>query len=186
MKKKNLLPWYAKIRQLWHANFQSFLDIICFCRYIAIVDDETHNIIQSKYNSFARLTNKCYGPQSNMFDLNINNSSYTRRETEESVLKHGLRFYIPLYRIKRICIFWIQSSLCLSSETSGQNLYCPFCWTCPHVSNIDRSDFYLLCKRFNAVKSLRYYDSIVKSKPDKGFGVVIHNRCDYCKLNNHG
>ena len=97
-------------QQLWqaHLDFLSFFDTIRFCWYIATLDDKTDNIIQSKHNLLANLTDEHYGSKSDIFDLNIHNfSSNTLNETMEFVLRHGLEFCILPPRIKRTYIFWI-------------------------------------------------------------------------------
>ena len=104
VKTQNLSSMFRQYRQQLRANliFLSLFDTIRLCRYIATLDDKTDNIIRSKHqNLLARPTDKRYGSKSSMFYLNIINfSRYTRGETEEFVLKHGLEFLIPPTRIK--------------------------------------------------------------------------------------
>ena len=45
-------------------------------------------------------------------------------------------------------------------------------------SKIDKSDFYLHHEHLNAVKSL-HNNNIIISKPNKGAGVIIHDKQDY-------
>ena len=81
-------------RQLWRNKLDllSLFDTIRFCCYLRALDQKTDKIIQSKHNTHLSR----YGSSSNVFDLKINNfSNYFLNETEEFVLKHGLRLRIP-------------------------------------------------------------------------------------------
>ncbi len=121
-----------------------------------------------------------------MFDLSINNfSNYTLNETEEFVLKHGLKFYILPTRIKRELVFSVFKLLFVylakhkPTSIDGFITLKACLADLAHVdsgSNIDKSDFYLHHQHLNAGKSLCNNTAFVKSKPDNESGVVILNR----------
>ena len=55
---------------------------------------------------------------------------------------------------------------------------------CFYGSSVDKSDFNMQCEFFKTINSLHDNSNIIISKPEKGLGVVILNRCDYIEKAN--
>ena len=171
-------------------QFISDLDYLKLCKYISSTSLKYRNKQITKDSKYIQsLKQKRFGKLIPSNITNIKNlSKHKLTSTETFVLKHGLKFCTPPTKLQRERIFGevevlagqLEHHVPLSKE-SKQQLYAKlqdfahsYCGT-----PIDLSDFHMHKECFQAARDLQNNNSIVMSRPDKGSGVVILDRCDY-------
>jgi len=99
----------TKCRSLWQEikQFLSFFDLVRFCRYLAVTDEQKENFNQKKNSNNLRLLfQHRFGNKTSFQKNNITNlSDYKLSDTEEFVLSHSLSFCLPPTSIKREEVF---------------------------------------------------------------------------------
>ena len=184
----------TKCRSLWQEarQFLSFFDLVRFCPYLSVIDEQKEAVNQKKNSNNLRLLfQHRFGNQTSFKQNNIVNlSDYKLSDTERFVLSHGLSFCLPPTSVKCegeeiLADFevlyaqlvhhkpWSEEQLAaLKARLSDlAHAYCG--------SPIDLGDFLMTKECFQAIKSLRKNEEILITKPDKGAGVVILNKNDY-------
>ena len=182
----------TKCRSQWQEarQFLSFFDLVRFCRYLAVIDEQKEAANQKKNNNNLRLLfQHRFGNQTSFKQNNIVNlSDYKLSDTEQFVLSHGLSFCLPPSSVKReetLADFEVlyaqlkhhkprseEQLAALKSRLSDlAHAYCG--------SPIDLGDFLMTKECFQAIKSLRTNEEILITKPDKGAGVVILSKKSY-------
>lgn len=188
----------AKLKQQ-AVQFLSYFDLIRFCRYMAKIDarKEDEKVRQNERNISLLLKTR-YGTKAVAGSKVITNlSDYELSDTEELVLSLGLDFSVPPTEIKREEVFAEfevllgqlshhhqkfddesrakeHSEKIVALKAKLSSLAHGFCGT-----PIDRSDFTMTSDCYRSIRSLKSNKSIHITKPDKGSGVVILNKCDY-------
>lgn len=179
-------------RWMWKrvTGFLSFFDKIRLCRYLSNLDNtviaRTRERNEYKVN---RLVRNRFGNANLRPDHIITNlSSYELSSTEKSVLSVGLDFCVPNNNVSTEEVFAEFESLLAQLEKlkpvsddkrsalrAQLNHYA-------HVvcgTNIDPGDKAMYREHIKVIKALRENKDLIITKPDKGAGVVLLNRCDY-------
>ena len=94
----------TKCRSLWQEarQFLSFFDLVRFCRYLSIIDEQKEAVNQKNSNNLRLLFQHRFGNQASFKQDNIVNlSDYKLSDTEQFVLSHGLSFCLPPTSVKR-------------------------------------------------------------------------------------
>ena len=95
----------TKCRSLWQEarQFLSFFDLVQFCRYLSVIDEQKEAVNQKKNSNNLRLLfQHRFGNQTSFKQNNIVNlSDYKLSDTERFVLSHGLSFCLPPTSVKR-------------------------------------------------------------------------------------
>ena len=95
----------TKCRSLWHeaGQFLSFFDLVRFCRYLSVIDEQKEAVNQKKNSNNLRLLfQHRLGNQISFMQNNIVNLfHYKVSDTEQFVLSHGLSFCLPPTSVKR-------------------------------------------------------------------------------------
>jgi len=83
-------------------QFLSFFDLVRFCRYLAVIDEQKEAANQKKNSNNLRLQfQHRFSNQTSFQKSNITNlSNYKLSDTEQFVLPHGLSFCISPISIK--------------------------------------------------------------------------------------
>ncbi len=134
------------------------------------------------------LRTKRFGSFDPMSSSVLNLSNYTPSSSESFVLGLGLKYSIPKRHVQREVVFsefeYLAGQLYHHKPDSKEGLerFQARLYDVAHSfvgTPIDLSDFRMHKECFAAYKSLRDNQNIIVTKPDKGSGVVILNRCDY-------
>ena len=182
----------TKCRLLWQEarQFLSFFDLVRFCRYLSVIDEQKEAVNQKKNSNNLRLLfQHRFGNQTSFKQNNIVNlSDYKLSDTERFVLSHGFSFCLPPTSVKReeiLADFEVLYAQLVHHKPSSEeqlaalkarlsDLAHAYCG-----SPIDLGYFLMTKECFQAIKSLRMNEEILITKPDKGAGVVILNKNDY-------
>ena len=84
-------------------QFLSFFDLVRFCRYLLVIDEQKEAVNQKKNSNNLRLLfQHRFGNQTSFKQNNIVNlSDYKLSDTEQFVLSQGLLFCLPPTSVKR-------------------------------------------------------------------------------------
>ena len=96
----------TKCRSLWEEikQFLSFFDLVRFCRYLAVIDEQKDVNLKKNSNNLHLLFQHRFGNQTSFQKNNITNlSDYILSDTEQFVLSHGSRFvyHPPLASVRK-------------------------------------------------------------------------------------
>ena len=95
----------TKCRSLWQEarQFLSFFDLVQFCRYLSVIDEQKEAVNQKKNSNNLRLLFQHRFGNQTIFKQNniVNLSDYKLSDTERFVLSHGLSFCLPPTSVKR-------------------------------------------------------------------------------------
>ena len=160
-------------------------DLLRFCRYLAIIDERKEAANQKKIERNLRLLfqhrfgNKARSNKKTIVNL----SDYKLSDTEEFVLSHGLNFCLPPSNGKREGEVKRSNSRLLRQSHRHWGLHQKIMNkdfnNIPGIKNSKIGDFLMTKECFQAIRSLRSYNNILISKPNKGAGVVNLNKHDY-------
>ena len=197
-KAKDRVSWLrTKYRQCWNLarRFVRFFDLLRLCRYIAEIDNRVSSSMLVKHQrNVDFLVRKRYGSHNISPDTVITNlSNHTLSDTEKFVLSHGLDFCVPNRSPKAELVLAEFESLLSqldkqvpTSPGDKEALVARLCDMAHAFSGtpVDSKDFVFHREHFNTIKTLRANRNLIITKPDKGSGVVILDKCDYiAKMN---
>ena len=102
----------TKCRSLWQEarQFLSFFDLVRFCRYLPVIDEQKEAVNQKKNsNNLHLLFQHRFGNQTSFKQNNIVNlSDYKLSDTERFVFSDGLSFCLPPTSVKQF-VFLVKS-----------------------------------------------------------------------------
>ena len=180
-----------KCCSLWQEarQFLSFSDLVQFCHYPSVIDEQKEAINQKNSNNQCLLFQHHFGNQTSFKQNNIANlSDYKLSHAEQFVLSTNFRFvYHPLVsNMKKILADFevLYTQLVHHKPRSEEQLAAlkTRLYDLAHAycgSPIDLGDFLMTKECYQAIKSLWMNEEILITKPDKGAGVVILNKNDY-------
>lgn len=161
-----------------------------FSQYVGIVHERNCKMLLTQFHhKLQYLIYKKFGCSaiSDIVGNVLNLSSYQLSPIERAILDHGLDFPIPPVVVRRKEIFSEFKILNAQiqrlkpvSDNKVRDLKARLndLTHCYARTPISYSEFKWRREHYSVIKSLRQNKSLVTTRPDKGSGVVVLNRCD--------